>query len=139
MGFIEETRTKPGKFGGPPPSASELYQRSCGEAWGEAQAAWDILYRAIKRNEEYGETDSLPLLEMQRNRADNAIITRLALNAIDRVFELSGGHGVYTGPLSRAYRDVKTAAQHIASNPATCARDAGTMLLNPDKPWPPFG
>jgi alkylation response protein AidB-like acyl-CoA dehydrogenase len=137
--FIEETRVKAGKFGGPPPSASEMYQAALGEAWADVQAAWDILSRAVQRNEPNTGPGPLSLEAMLRNRADNAVISRLTINAIERVFELSGAHGVYVGHLARAYRDTKTAAQHTATNAVLAARDAGVMLLNPDKPWPNMG
>jgi 3-hydroxy-9,10-secoandrosta-1,3,5(10)-triene-9,17-dione monooxygenase len=138
-GFIAETICKPpGRRGRP--ADSEMIQGAAGMASGEADAAWLLIERAMAETQTYplaGET--LPVWLMARNRADQAAAGRLCVQAVDRLLTTAGGHGVYdSSDLQRRFRDVHTASQHIALNPELAAVDAGMMLLNPDRPWPPI-
>lgn len=129
--FIADTKTKPGQFGGPPPAQSEYFQGFIGESWGDLNAAWTLLAEAVTRTEEVAPGNAVvPPDRVRINRMTNAVISRLCVGAIQRVYELSGAHGVYDGHLSRAMRDVLAAAQHASLNPHVAARLVGAHLLS---------
>lgn len=79
-------------------------------------AAWTVLSDAVRRS-------------AQIVSQVGTLSSRLAISAIERVYGLSGARGVYHCHVSRAMRDVLAGTQHMASNPATAAKDAGTFLL----------
>lgn len=129
-GYVEELKAKPGKFGGPAPSETELYQSAIGAAMGDITFAWELLQKVVGECEVIlADGPDIPPEQALRNRSATSLISRLCLGAMDRVFELSGGSGVYDGRLSRAYRDVRTGANHAALNATMAARDAGAMIL----------
>jgi len=52
-----------------------------------------------------------------RNRRDGAFATRLATQAVDRLFESAGGQGLFSShPMQRAWRDAHAAAMHASLN-----------------------
>ena len=57
----------------------------------------------------------LNLADLARSRRNAAYAVKLAKSATQRVFEATGGHGIYISqPIQRAFRDVQAAASHIA-------------------------
>lgn len=129
--FIEDIRVKPGKFGGPPPAKSQMYQLAAGEAMGEVNAAWRLLRDAVDELETWIATGRpVPKDLTIANRANQALVTRLSVSAIDRVYSLAGGQAVYNSPLSRMQRDVRAGAQHMATNSNAAASHAGAMILD---------
>jgi len=57
----------------------------------------------------------LSLADLARSRRNAAFAVKLAKSATQRVFEATGGHGIYVSqPIQRAFRDVQAAASHIA-------------------------
>jgi len=129
--FIAEIRVKPGKFGGPPPAKSQMYQLAVGEALGEVNAAWRLLRDAVDRLETWNASGRPVPPELTiDNRANQALVTRLAVSAIDRVYSLAGGTAVYNSSLSRMQRDVRAGAQHMATNSNAAACHAGAMILD---------
>ncbi len=137
--FINTIRNKPGKFGAPPPAQSDLHQSAIGLSLGEITFAWEMLDKVTEESASY-EYQQLPVPHDQviRNRSAAATISRLALSSVERLFELSGGNGVYQNRLSRALRDVRTAANHVALNPNNASISAGQMALQSESganPW----
>lgn len=129
--FIEDIRVKPGKFGGPPPAKSQMYQLAAGEAMGEVNAAWRLLRDAVDELETWIATGRPVPKELTiANRANQALVTRLSVSAMDRVYTLAGGHAIYKSPLSRMQRDVRAGAQHMALNSNVAASHAGEMILD---------
>jgi len=57
------------------------------------------------------------MVERTRWRRDGAFAGRLCMRAAERVLELAGGSGIYdTNPISRGYRDLRSANTHISQN-----------------------
>ncbi|MBT3917624.1 MAG: acyl-CoA dehydrogenase [Rhodospirillaceae bacterium] len=57
----------------------------------------------------------LSVADLARSRRNAAYAVKLAKSAVQRVFEATGGHGIYVSqPIQRAFRDVQAAASHIA-------------------------
>lgn len=68
-----------------------------------------------------------------RNRRDHAFGARLAVQAVDRLFEAAGGAGLFNdGPLQRAWRDVHAVAMHISLNWDAIGTLYGRNLLGLD-------
>ncbi|MBM3488521.1 MAG: flavin-dependent monooxygenase [Alphaproteobacteria bacterium] len=59
----------------------------------------------------------LSVEQRMRNRRDHSYSVRLAVQAVDRLFESAGGQGLFSShPVQRAWRDVHGAAKHISLN-----------------------
>ncbi|MFP6712577.1 MAG: acyl-CoA dehydrogenase family protein [Rhodospirillales bacterium] len=57
----------------------------------------------------------LDMADLGRSRRNAAYAVKLAKAATQRVFEATGGQGIYVGqPIQRAFRDIQAAASHIA-------------------------
>jgi len=85
------------------------------ESSAEVDAARSVLRqntREILALAARGETPTL--LDRARYRRDHAFMARLGIQAIDRLFEASGGHALLeSNPLQRFHRDAWAASQHF--------------------------
>jgi 3-hydroxy-9,10-secoandrosta-1,3,5(10)-triene-9,17-dione monooxygenase len=64
----------------------------------------------------------IPLSQRARYRWDAAKLTAWSVRAVDRLFEASGGHGLFlTNPIQRAWRDVHAMRAHVGNNPEKAA------------------
>jgi len=131
--FAEQISTAPGKFGGRPPAEMELFQVTIGTALGDVIFAWETVQKLTLETVSILMTGQ-PVTDEQkmRNRAGTSLATRLCLSALEKVFEISGGQGIYNSQLSRAYRDVRAGANHAALNSTMAAKDAGVLALKRD-------
>ncbi|GAO20700.1 MULTISPECIES: acyl-CoA dehydrogenase family protein [Comamonadaceae] len=128
--FVESIRNSPGKFGGRPPAELELFQTVVGSAVGDVTYAWELLQKITCECEPIVLSgQAMPPEQILRNRSATSTISRLCLGALERVFELSGGQGIYNNRLSRALRDVRAAANHAALNATLAGKDAGLLAL----------
>ena len=93
------------------------------QAMGHVDAAELLIKRdshEMKARAVSGETSTLP--ERARYRFDNAWATRLCAQAVDLVFEASGGGALQDShPIQRAWRDVHAIANHAGLNLDTTA------------------
>lgn len=85
----------------------------------EIDAAWALLVNNIREEQAYvarGET--IPLALRLRVRRDQVIGSQRAIDAIDTLFEASGGRALATGTyLQRAWRDAHAGRVHAANDP----------------------
>jgi 3-hydroxy-9,10-secoandrosta-1,3,5(10)-triene-9,17-dione monooxygenase len=64
----------------------------------------------------------IPLPQRARYRWDAAKATDWSVKAVDRLFEASGGRGIFLdNPIQRAWRDVHAMRAHVANNPEKIA------------------
>jgi 3-hydroxy-9,10-secoandrosta-1,3,5(10)-triene-9,17-dione monooxygenase len=64
----------------------------------------------------------IPLESRARYRWDAAKATTWCVQAVDRLFEASGGHAVFLhNPLQRSWRDVHAIRAHAGNNPDKAA------------------
>lgn len=129
--FVRETKDKPAKYGSVAPSESDHVQTLIGESWADATTAWLALNHAVKTTLDYmGQSGGQisPDLALA-NRAANSVLSRLTVSAVERVYGLSGGSGVYDSHLSRCFRDVRAGSQHMATNTNIAGRAVGLALL----------
>ena len=83
-----------------------------------------------------GAGESFSLLERARFRRDKAFITQLCLTAVNRLFDLSGGHGLFDSvPLQRFHRDAHAVAHRDGLIMDMGGQDYGRVLLG----LPPSG
>ncbi len=113
LGMIEEFTTRLTGTSGPGRTAeSGGVQLRLSEASAEVDAAFSLLrddIRAMFKKAENGETFSP--LERARFRRDKAFVTQLCLRAINRLFDISGGHALFdSAPLQRYHRDAQAVA-----------------------------
>ncbi len=64
----------------------------------------------------------IPLTQRARYRWDAANGTAWSVRAVDRLFEASGGRGIFlSNPIQRAWRDVHAMRAHVGNNPEKAA------------------
>jgi 3-hydroxy-9,10-secoandrosta-1,3,5(10)-triene-9,17-dione monooxygenase len=64
----------------------------------------------------------IPLAQRARYRWDIAKATDWSVRAVDRLFEASGGRGIFLdNPIQRAWRDVHAIRAHAGNNPEKAA------------------
>jgi alkylation response protein AidB-like acyl-CoA dehydrogenase len=98
---------------------------------GEAAAEIDAAYLLAKDNDERlrmrlpgGENDAMAI------RRNFTLASRLAMRAVDRLFEISGARGIMEdNPMQRWWRDVHAAANHVAWGVDNAYAMAGAHIL----------
>ena len=139
QGMIDEFTNRlagtsgPGRTADSPAIHMRLSQASAEVDAARGMMEWDV--REILRK---GETDeSFSTLERARFRRDKAFITQLCLQAVNRLFDLSGGHGLFESvPLQRLHRDAQAVAHRDGLIMDLGGQNYGRVLLGlpPDGP-----
>lgn len=85
----------------------------------EIDAAWALLMANIREEQAYvAKGERIPLPLRLKVRRDQVLGTQRAIDAIDALFEASGGRALATGtPLQRAWRDAHAGRVHAANDP----------------------
>lgn len=101
-----------GTTGRPRAADSPLVQVRIAESAAEVDAARAVLHADIEEAQWMGEVGQpITPLDLARWGRDKAYAMKLAVQATGRLFELAGGHALYTtDPIQRMYRDVQAAA-----------------------------
>lgn len=108
----------------------------------EAEAELAAAYALVARNRDEiirnGKADRLPSAEDRpRYRRDNAYATRLCVQAVDRIYPITGGRGIAaTNAVNRAWRDVHAVSHHIALTWDVSASTAGALAVGATNPDP---
>ena len=101
------------------------------QASAETDAALTVMQgdiREILRKGEVGE--AFTTLERARFRRDKAFAVQLCLQAVNRLFDLSGGHGIFDStPLQRFHRDAQAVAHRDGLVMDLGGRDYGRVVL----------
>ena len=77
------------------------------------------------------------MIELARVRRNQAYVTKLAVPAVDRLFEISGGHVLFdSSPMQRFHRDAHAASHHFGLSREGSAEEYGRirMGLKPKRP-----
>lgn len=106
-------------------------QLRLGEAAAEVWAARLIMrqdcreiFTRAQRNE------ALTLDDRARYRRDPAYMAKLCVQAVNRLFEASGGHALFdSSPLQRFHRDIHAASHHFSLSWDTVAEQYGRVRL----------
>lgn len=85
----------------------------------EIDAAWALLVNNIREEQAYvAKGEPIPLRTRLKVRRDQVIGSERAIEAIDALFEASGGRALTTGTyLQRAWRDAHAGRVHAANDP----------------------
>ncbi|MBB3044985.1 acyl-CoA dehydrogenase family protein [Nocardioides sp. LMS-CY] len=85
----------------------------------EIDAAWALLVNNIREEQAHvAKGEQIPLELRLRVRRDQVLGTQRAIDAIDSLFEASGGRALATGTyLQRAWRDAHAGRVHAANDP----------------------
>lgn len=112
--FTQFVRT--GRVRGKPLSDVQGLQMRLAEASAEAEAARMMVLGTARDNmAKVSAGHKLMLGDLARSRRNAAYGVKLAKQAVQRLFEATGGQGVYLeSDMQRAFRDINAAAGHIA-------------------------
>jgi 3-hydroxy-9,10-secoandrosta-1,3,5(10)-triene-9,17-dione monooxygenase len=85
----------------------------------EIDAAWALAMQNIREEQELvAKGEQIPLKVRLKVRRDQVLGTQRAIDAIDSLFEASGGRALTEGtPLQRAWRDAHAGRVHAANDP----------------------
>ncbi len=112
-GMIDEFVRRLAGTSGPGRTAdSPAIHRRLSQASAELDAARALLARDVQETLRKGASgEAFTTLERARFRRDKAFVAQLCLQAVNRLFDLSGGHALFDSePLQRFHRDVHAAA-----------------------------
>ena len=101
------------------------------QASAETDAARVVMQQDIREMLRKGsEGESFTLLERARFRRDKAFAVQTCLQAVNRLFDLSGGHGIFDStPLQRFHRDAQAVAHRDGLIMDMGGRDYGRVAL----------
>ena len=104
----------------------------------EMHAARLIMENDVREVFEKARRDENPFLpDRVRYRRNQAYVAQLAVSAVDRLFEASGGHAIFdSSPMQRFHRDAHAASHHFGLSWDTVAEEYGRirMGLEPKNP-----
>ena len=120
-------------LGGRSSAGAASVQMRLGEAAAEAEAARVITFHNLHELLERGSSgDVLTEIEQVRYQRNRIFAARLAVQAINRLFEVGGAHSVYASlPLQRYFRDVNVAAQHTSLHWDRVREQYGRLAAQP--------
>lgn len=101
------------------------------EAESEVAAAYALMDRNREEIIRDGKADRLPSVEDRaRYRRDNAYAAKLCVQAVDRIYPITGGRGITaTNAVNRAWRDVHAISHHVALTWDVVAATAGALAV----------
>lgn len=110
---------------------SPLVQVRLAEAASEVEAARELFNAAIREMlEKAARGETFSQLERARYRRNKTFVAKLCVQAVNRVFEASGGQGILeTAALQRFHRDVHAASHHQGISWDAAAEDYGRQAL----------
>jgi 3-hydroxy-9,10-secoandrosta-1,3,5(10)-triene-9,17-dione monooxygenase len=102
------------------------------EAAAEADAAQALMRHSINRVlEKAAAGDVYSELDKARNQRDRAFVVRLCLQAVNRLFKVSGGHALFlSNPLQRYHRDAQAVSHRAGLMFETVGPLYGRLALN---------
>ena len=106
-------------------------QMSLAEAAVEIQAARLIMQHDTRETLDRARRDEMPSLDDRiRYRRDQAYVATLAVRAVNRLFEVSGGHALYdSDPIQRFHRDAHAASHHVSLSWYAASEQYGRVRL----------
>jgi 3-hydroxy-9,10-secoandrosta-1,3,5(10)-triene-9,17-dione monooxygenase len=121
--FREQTQTRLASRDQSRVAEDPFIQLRLAESAAEVEAARDRLlsnFEEMMRLVRAGQ--EIPLAQRARYRWDAAKATDWSVRAVDRLFEASGGRGIFLdNPIQRAWRDVHAMRAHAANTPEKAA------------------
>ena len=130
-GFEHRMRTRLSAVGGQKMVDRVNIQSRLAEATAEVDCAHLLMRHDLQEMLTRAARGEMPILEARvRYRRDHAYIAKLAVQAVDRLFEVSGGHALFdASPIQRAHRDVHAGSHQVALLWDTYAEQYGRVRL----------
>ena len=132
QGMIDEFTARLAGTSGPGRTAdSPAVHTRLAQASAETDAARVVMQQDIREILRKGqEGEPFTLLERARFRRDKAFAVQTCLRAVNRLFDLSGGHGIFDStPLQRFHRDAQAVAHRDGLIMDMGGRDYGRVAL----------
>jgi alkylation response protein AidB-like acyl-CoA dehydrogenase len=132
QGAVDEFTSRLRGTSGPGRTAdSALVQVRLAEAAVEVDAAWELHQRCIREMLGKAEREeAFTNLERARYRRDKSFAARLCLQAVNRLFEGSGGRAIAESEaMQRFHRDIHAGSHHQGLSWDTAAEDYGRQAL----------
>jgi len=137
-GFVDSLRSRVSSYTGAKISDFQAVQIHIAEAKSCIDTAELIMREDCAEAMRIAEAEEVPDMETKaRFRHNGAFSVSLCTKAVDSIFRLAGGSGLYKkNPLQRAFRDAHAIAAHIAFNTDAAGTTYGRMALGlpPDNP-----
>ncbi|MSO75258.1 MAG: acyl-CoA dehydrogenase [Alphaproteobacteria bacterium] len=136
--YYEQAKKRTAWISGKPVADFGTTHLKLGEAAASLDGARSILVAACDRVMAIAESGGMPSIEEKAKfRRDGAFAGRLCMRAVELVMELAGGSGLYdSNPISRFYRDLRSANTHISQNWDVNASTWGRVALGLPCPDP---
>ena len=131
-GMIDEfTARLAGSVGPGRTAESPAIHLRLSQASAEVDAAQALMQRDVRQIlDRAAAGDGYPALERARYRRDKAFITQLCLQAVNRLFDVSGGHALFDSvALQRHHRDAHAAAHRDTLIMDLAGQDYGRLAL----------
>ena len=132
QGMIDEFTARLEGTSGPGRTAdSPAIHTRLAQASAETDAALTVMQKDIREILRKGKAGELfTLLERARFRRDKAFTVQLCQQAVNRLFDISGGHGIFDStPLQRFHRDAQAVAHRDGLVMDLGGRDYGRVAL----------
>jgi 3-hydroxy-9,10-secoandrosta-1,3,5(10)-triene-9,17-dione monooxygenase len=129
--YLAEARKRVSLISGKAVADYSTTHLKLGEAAASLDGARSILRAAGGLATSIAEAGRVPTMEEKaRFRRDGAFAGRLCMRALELVLELAGGSALYdSNPISRGYRDLRSANVHISQNWDVNASNWGRVAL----------
>ena len=129
--FVARTRDRVARMSGKSMADYSTAQVKVAEAHTKIETARLLLHHCCDKGMAIAESGGFaPMPKKSELRAQATMAGKLAAEAVDLLFHLSGGAGLYdSNPLSRAMRDVNCIRGHITQNWDVNASNHGRVLL----------
>lgn len=138
QGFVDSLRSRVSNYTGAKVSDFQAVQIHIAEAKSCIDTAELIMREDCAAAMRIAEAGAVPDIETKaRFRRNGAFSVSLCTKAVDSIFRLSGGGGLYNkNPVQRAFRDAHAIAAHIAFNTDAAGTTYGRVALGlpPDNP-----
>ncbi|MYC38867.1 MAG: hypothetical protein F4X66_18445 [Chloroflexi bacterium] len=132
QGMIDEFTARLEGTSGPGRTAdSPAVHTRLAQASAETDAALTVMQQDIREILRKGKADEpFTLLERAKFRRDKAFTVQLCQQAVNRLFDISGGHGIFDStPLQRFHRDAQAVAHRDGLVMDLGGRDYGRVAL----------
>jgi alkylation response protein AidB-like acyl-CoA dehydrogenase len=132
--FVDMTSTRTNPYG-VAKAKNPVMQKRVAESAAEIAAARRLITDMCDRFDAFMAADKPPMSAQDRiqMRWDSAFVVELSRRAIDRLYAVSGAHGLYEGnPVYRAFRDIGTACHHAVVDFDTVSGLMGQFQLTGD-------
>jgi alkylation response protein AidB-like acyl-CoA dehydrogenase len=129
--FIDKTKTRLRAYNGAKSVEDAAVHMRIAESSNQTTAAHELLRRYWREMSEHGAAGKLPAAEdVMKWRSYQAYVTKLAIEAVDRLMAVAGGSAWFNGnEMQRLFRDVHIAGAHAHTDYGMASQTFGRFLI----------